>query len=816
LSPIRPALAALVLFPSLAAAQVGDPFCFGVGCPCNNDDPTAGCGNAGFDGVATTGALLEALGGGAVVADDDLVLSVSGIAPGQFGLVFTSTGALDLAFGDGLRCVGGGGILRFPVRQADGAGAFQEAGLVATSAAFGDAGLITAGTTWSYQAWYRDPAGPCGTEFNATNALSVHWTASAVRPDQLVGNPTAAYPWFEYVRAINEGAPIHLAFDPLLRPELAGLTADVYVVAAKSAAEWAADPVLLDVRPAGPSTLTFAGTDVPSSTYLLDSGTISGTIGAEVGIGYDVVIDLDRNGVLDRGEPLDGGDGEAGFYVVRDVAAPGPYAVTEVLYTGGTWLGQDLYYPTNIASLGLCPLVVVSHGNGHDYRWYDHIGEHLASYGYVVMSHQNNTAPGIETASTTTLTNTDYLIGNQATIAGGVLVGHLDSSRITWIGHSRGGEGVLRAYTRVDTGAYTPASFTAADVKVVSSIAPVTFLTASSCQPEFVNYHLWVGSSDSDVTGFGGNVSSFALMERAKGNRSSITIQGAGHGAFHNSTGSLWATGPCLLTRAAVHQIMCGQLLPLVKHYIDGDIPSKDFLWRQWESFKPIGAPPASNTCVVVTYDYSDGSTSTKYVIDDYQTEPTVDVASCGGAVAFTVQNVVEGQVRDGDSTLAWAASDPMNGMTRAKSNDLARGVVFDWTQPAWYEVELPPGDRNLAGQVWLSLRACQGTRHPYTIAALEDLTFAVTLRDELGATSSISCGFAGGGIEEPYQRTGEGTGTGWANELETVRLRLTDFLTGGSGLDLRHVEAVRLEFGGPGYSPIGRIGLDSLELCGD
>jgi hypothetical protein len=85
------------------------------------------------------------------------------------------------------------------------------------------------------------------------------------------------------------------------------------------------------------------------------------------------------------------------------------------------------------------------------------------------MSHQNNTGPGIETASTTTLTNTDYLIGHQASIGGGVLVGHLDSSRITWIGHSRGGEGVLRAYTRDFTGHFTPANFTVDDVQLVSS-----------------------------------------------------------------------------------------------------------------------------------------------------------------------------------------------------------------------------------------------------------------------------------------------------------------------------------------------------------
>ena len=45
-------------------------------------------------------------------------------------------------------------------------------------------------------------------------------------------------------------------------------------------------------------------------------------------------------------------------------------------------------------SMGQLPLVIISRGNGHNFQWYDHIGNHLASYGYVVMSHDNNTEPG--------------------------------------------------------------------------------------------------------------------------------------------------------------------------------------------------------------------------------------------------------------------------------------------------------------------------------------------------------------------------------------------------------------------------------------
>jgi hypothetical protein len=38
---------------------------------------------------------------------------------------------------------------------------------------FPSTGAIDPGDTWRFQAWYRDPAGPCGTGFNLSNGLEV-------------------------------------------------------------------------------------------------------------------------------------------------------------------------------------------------------------------------------------------------------------------------------------------------------------------------------------------------------------------------------------------------------------------------------------------------------------------------------------------------------------------------------------------------------------------------------------------------------------------------------------------------------------------
>jgi hypothetical protein len=63
----------------------------------------------------------------------------------------------------------GGGILRLPVFKAD------EAGLAEYELDFGTspASQLTTGSTWNFQHWYRNPGGPCGNQFNLSNAISV-------------------------------------------------------------------------------------------------------------------------------------------------------------------------------------------------------------------------------------------------------------------------------------------------------------------------------------------------------------------------------------------------------------------------------------------------------------------------------------------------------------------------------------------------------------------------------------------------------------------------------------------------------------------
>jgi hypothetical protein len=148
-------------------AQTYTQYCFGVACPCANDDPGAGCVNG-----TGAGALLSASGSASVSAST-LVLSGSSLPAGQPGLYFQGLNAVGggsgVAFGDGLRCAGGG-VARLQVRVADGLGAS------ATSANLATNGGASPGDTRTYQLWYRDPAGSvCGAGFNLSNGVQLTW-----------------------------------------------------------------------------------------------------------------------------------------------------------------------------------------------------------------------------------------------------------------------------------------------------------------------------------------------------------------------------------------------------------------------------------------------------------------------------------------------------------------------------------------------------------------------------------------------------------------------------------------------------------------
>jgi hypothetical protein len=625
----------------------------------------------------------------------------------------------------------------------------------------------------------------------------------------IAGGALADFPWVSFHQVFETIHPVLAALDPGRLPDRVGLEAEVYVVEHKSPEAWAADPGLVDASGAVETLTVAEASMVDSQALAWDRPTDPGTALAQA---YDLVLDFDGDGALGPGDLIDGLGEAAGLWVFGDLTMPGPHGVETLQYSGGSWLGQRTYHPSDIASMGQLPLVVISHGNGHDYTWYDYLGEHLASWGWVVMSHQNNTGPGIETASTTTLTNTDYILGNLGSIGGGVLDGHIDGHAIAWIGHSRGGEGVVRAYDRVVDGTYRPDNFVADDIVIISSIAPTVFNSVSDSDPHEVPYHLLAGAADGDVNGAPNctQCQFFRIAAAARGPLQITYLQGAGHNDF-NCCGWTDATGPDQVGRTEAQRVAKAYYLALLSWYLDDMSVAAEYFERLYDDLAPQALAPTT----IVANLRRTAFDSDKLVLDDFQLGLTTDASSSGGAVLIDALEPAEDILMDRDSSFGWSPSDPMNGMTWADDRqDMDRGLVLGWGegQEASASWEVPVDEADWRGWSALSFRACQISRHPATVALAGPLDFTVTLVDGSGAQSAVS--FASwGGLNLPYQRTGTGQGAGWANEFETVRIPLHAFDAEGTAIDLSEIVELRMEFGGPFGSSQGQVGIDDVEV---
>ncbi|MFK7962182.1 MAG: hypothetical protein AB8G96_16850 [Phycisphaerales bacterium] len=631
--------------------------------------------------------------------------------------------------------------------------------------------------------------------------------------------PTFPFASFDrtYVDPDIASGDLVAAVDPGVNPLLLDVDIDLWIVPNRTAAEWAADSSLVDVRGAA-QPIMFTGASL-ADTVVSITGTIPSEDGTAVAAGYDVVLDVDRNGVLSGADVIDGLGDEAGMWMMRDGTAGGPFNVAAALFNGGgAFEGQIVRYPTD--GEGPYPLVVISHGNGHNYTWYAYLQTHLASYGYVVMSHQNETQPGIQTASTTTLRNTDLFLGNLGTIAGGVLDGMVDSSRMTWIGHSRGGEGVVRAYDRIRDNQFNPTNYDLDDIRLISSIAPTDFLGSSQANPGEVWYHLLYGAADGDVSGNPGCAvcQSFSLFERATANRASTYLHAADHNDFNCCGFNDYCAGgncPPALGRDAVQEVTKAVYLNLLAYVIRGEVAAEDAMFRQYEDLRPASIGDEVVVARELRVDPADAVTES-FVIDDFQSQTATSVSSSGGAVTFSVGDLTEGRLDDNNSTFTSQTSDPMNGMARGRSSDQTRGIIFEWNGAATLQFDVVDAAEDFASREWLVWRSALATRDALNNPTADDADYQITLIDADGTESSIRLSSYGGGVQRAFARTGAGGGGGgWQNEFESHRIRVADFARDGRTIDLTRIAAVRFDFGPAAGTSSGRLGFDDLAVIG-
>jgi hypothetical protein len=578
---------------------------------------------------------------------------------------------------------------------------------------------------------------------------------------ELAGVSTNSSPWFRFVDNFNFDDSAWLAIDPLLFPQIIGTQPDIYVVNDKSTSEWSDDPTLIDATNDGAISVMFNGDGVSGNTFLLTECVfLSDNTLPYVGKAYDIVVDMDGDGILSPDDLIDGYDG-AGMYVIQDITLPGPYEVVMADETASEYLTKRIWYPQNIEEFNELPLIVISHGWTHEYTYYDYLGAHMATYGYIVMSHRNDVGSGnpagTQSASLSLIANVDDLIANQSALFDGVLNGKMDIQRMAWIGHSTGGETPVRAYTRLHNGENSSAWFTWQDVQVISSICPVSWFSDDAVNPYNVNYHQFLGGADTDASGYAGDgyFQPLTIFERATGYRQLTYIHGAGHEVFHGFDSSdTWpdslAQGPQLVSKAQVHPVVKAYFLALCDLYIKENEGAREFFTRAYSDFHPSGI----DSTITISNEYRDGSFAPAMVIDDFESEFLPETASSGAVVSVTVDEYEEVLMQDFNGSFVYDTGQPSNGMTRARFDDNPRCGVFAWNENA--TLDYVPVNGNFALWDVLSFRACQLTRHPENELLDGDIDFTVQLTDNAGNTASLS--LAGyGKISQTYQRD-EGT----------------------------------------------------------
>jgi hypothetical protein len=117
-------------------------------------------------------------GGSTSVFGDDLVLTTVGLPAFVDTLSFMSANlSLPTPFFDGRKCLVGP-LMRLGIQSSGASGSVTNGpGLSAHSIAhFAPSNWIQSGSTFAFQTWYRDPAGPCGKFSNLSSAVKVTFT----------------------------------------------------------------------------------------------------------------------------------------------------------------------------------------------------------------------------------------------------------------------------------------------------------------------------------------------------------------------------------------------------------------------------------------------------------------------------------------------------------------------------------------------------------------------------------------------------------------------------------------------------------------
>jgi dienelactone hydrolase len=635
---------------------------------------------------------------------------------------------------------------------------------------------------------------------------------------QIAGRPLAHKPYFHFLDNFPKGTDVYASLDPDALPSgLASTRAAIYVIAHKEAADWSASSALTDVS--GPG-MTPNVKIVPIVPGCVNWNTTLVWPNPQTPGKYDIAIDFGNNvadpslfatdGTLDA--PLDMIDGyvRVGFYVTEDPSLPGPYAgsIGKHDYALGTIqvpmtdagptptdslpITATVRYPavssgTDVpCAAGSFPLVVVMHGNSGlqtSYLGYNYLLDHLASHGFVAVSIYAPVGALIEPRARAILAHIGVMAQKDANP--GLFQGHIDLARIGIVGHSRGGEAVVRAPI------VNVAEGLGYGIKASIAIAPTDYNHYQAGVPLLVIY----GANDGDVAGTWPDRTCFNIFDEASRPRSFVFVYGGTHDRFNTEWASIEASSeftwhitpsdiPNLISLTAHENVAKGYVTAFLQAWVNG----RD---EQLAYFADGLKPSLVSSVSLHTTHQPAGAT----LLDDFEQLPhNVAVNTLGGAVTGT--------------SLPVLAEDALHTLD-VHSPHVTAGAAVAWqTSAGIYLSDVPAAARDLSAFRTLGFRVTQkygSPRNPVN----QPQDFFVRMQDGSGKSRAIRASVFTS-IPYPYVR---GEADLIKSALKSVRIPLASYTIanlGADDVDLADVASISFEFDA-GSS--GELEIDDIEF---
>jgi hypothetical protein len=533
-----------------------------------------------------------------------------------------------------------------------------------------------------------------------------------------------------------------------------------------------------------------------------------------------------------------------------DPGATGPLAVTREEYDYGNLaftptgfpsaveLKASVHYPTGLPG-GPYPLIVFLHGRHvtcyrgtttalrwpcrntetviPSYQGYDYIAQTLASNGYIVISISANGISAFD--------NNVNDLGMQAraeliqrhlqqwstfnTVGaapfGTKFVGKVDLTRVGTMGHSRGGEGVVKHFV------YNASQGSPYGIKAVFPLAPVDFnrpiannvplsVVLPYCDGD-VNDNQGVHFYDDaryNVAGdatpkhtiqvMGGNHNYFNTIWTpglfpAGGADDWTAFTTGGSGDAQCGTG----TGNHRLTAAQQRGVGLAYVSAVMRAYVGGE--SQFIPYLTGEAAPP---PSAQTTDLHVSYHAPD-TAATRRDVNRLLTSTNLTTNTLGGATTqtgLTPHDLCGGPAPQPPQCLPTTQATTRQPHTVPSARSSATGLSqlrTGWSAlTAVYSNDLPTGSRDVSSFKWLMFRVSVNFADTRNAAGAAQ-NFTVVLTDGTGATSSVAVGSVSDVLFYPPGSVGPVPKV----LLNTARMPLTAF----SGVNLSDIRTVQFKF---------------------